>query len=108
MTHTDSENKTKDDVYRERNLLALAFIRFCQEFWHQTDQSGQPAGGWWPDTDEVNGEEWAVVWTETEYGQVGWHVPLWTLPEWLDKRDPDYDGYSTAEKNARMKELIYE
>lgn len=96
-THTDSEAKSKSDVYWERNLLALAFI-------HQF--RGTPYDyGWWPDQDAVNGEEWAVIWANTGEGQVGWHIPTDMLPEWLPKRDPNYDGYTTDEKNQRVAKL---
>jgi hypothetical protein len=98
MAETDSEPKTINDVYRERNLLALAFIRNLQ--YELRDDAG-----WWPDTDDVNGEQWAVVWADTQHGQVGWHVPRDMVPDWLPKRDPEYDGYTTVEKNRRVAQL---
>lgn len=106
MSETDSESKTKDDVYRDRNLLALAFIRAYA--FYEKDMMGDDwtvERGWWPDTDDVNGEEWAVVWVNTEFGQVGWHIPKDMVPAWLPKLDPDYDGYTTDEKNARLAEF---
>ena len=94
MANTDSEAKTKSAVYYERNVLALAYIDLCQ-------QNGVPTG-WWPDTDDINDEPWAVVWANMPGGQVGWHVPLDLVPLWLPKRDPEYDGYSTSEKHRRL------
>lgn len=100
MSNTDSEPKTKSDVYRDRNLLALAFItaytevRACPEF------------GWWPDTDDVNGESWAVVWVNLPMGQVGWHIRREDVPDAMPKRDPEYDGYTTAEKNDRLQRYV--
>lgn len=96
MAETDSEAKEKDDVYFDRNVLALAFV--CLRY-----EQGYEAG-WWPDTDDVNGEEWAVVWTNLHPGggQVGWHVRMEMVPDGLPKLDPEYDGYTTDEKNARM------
>jgi len=105
MSNTDSESKTKADLYYERNLLALAFLAArarAAPFHGDTVEMG-----WWPDTDDVNAEEWAAVWMNLDQGQVGWHVPIEMVPEWLDRRDPDYDGYSTEEKNVRMREYIY-
>lgn len=96
MTNTDSESKTKNDVYRERNLLAIAFVQ-------QFRGTGFDFG-WWPDTDSVNGDSWAVVWADTQNGQVGWHVDMSLIPDWLPKRDPEYDGYSTDAKNRRLAE----
>ncbi|MEE6210850.1 hypothetical protein U3A55_11895 [Salarchaeum sp. III] len=96
MANTDSESKTNTDVYHERNLLAVAFLRAL------TDVDAD-AVGWWPDTDDVNGEEWAVVWVDLDgVGQVGWHIPQGMVPDWLPKRDPEYDGYTTSEKNDRV------
>lgn len=99
MAETDSEEKSKSDVYRERNLLALAFI-------HELYLNTAVVAGWWPDTDDVNGEEWAVVWINlpADRGQVGWHVPREMVPYWLPRIDPEYDGYSTSEKNGRLRE----
>ena len=106
MSNTDSEEKSRDDIYRERNLLALAFI--AQTVGFERDVLGNtPKYGWWPDTDDVNGEQWAVVWCETKYGQVGWHVGMNMVPRWLPKADPEYDGYTTDEKNARIAKHIY-
>lgn len=112
MSATDSESKTKADVYRERNLLAVALLY---------ERAGRPAGrvrnrrgplGWWPDRDTVNGDEWAVVWCDlgalnpatTDRRQVGWHVPVEIVPQWVPRADPEYaaDPYSTTEKNARL------
>lgn len=105
MTDADSEPKTKQDVYRDRNHLAVAFVAFYAIA--EREQNGQfTRFGWWPDTDDVNGEEWAVVWTWTQEGQVGWHVPKGMVPRWLPQRDPKYDGYTTEEKNERMENLV--
>jgi len=100
MSETDSEPKSKEDVYHDRNLLALAFIEAYDHL--QTELGANYAVGWWPDTDDVNGSEWAVVWANLPQGQVGWHIPVSMVPEWLPKKDPEYDGYTTAEKNARL------
>lgn len=106
MAETDSEEKTKSDVYRDRNLLAVAFLAAYAEVRHyERHHYGRtPADmGWWPDTDDVNGEEWAVVWVDLPTGQVGWHIPREMVPDWLGKKDPEYDGYTTDEKNERLR-----
>lgn len=108
MSETDSEPKTKDDVYRERNLLALALIR---QMYDASRMRAHERGtkvmecGWWLDRDDVNGEQWAVVWANTPAGQIGYHVPREMVPDWLDKKDPNYDGYATEEKNRRVQDL---
>lgn len=100
---TDSTSKTKQDLYEERNLLALAFLHALEDL--AAGSTATVETGWWPDHDDVNGEPWAVVWADLPHGQVGWHVPREMVPDWLTRRDPDYDGYSTAEKNCRVAEF---
>lgn len=95
MSHTDSGTKEKRDVYYERNVLALAYIAIQHA-------SVDGVTGWYPDEDDVNADEWAVVWANTPEGQVGWHVPTDMVPAWLPKRNPDYDGYTTGEKHRRL------
>jgi len=85
-----SAEKSIDEVYYDRNLLAAAFVDFY------VGVSGA-SGGWWPD-----GEEWAVVWCDLPTGQVGWHLPQEMVPSLLEERDPLYDGYTTTEKNERL------
>lgn len=103
MNETDSEAKNKDDVYYERDLLALAFIRA----YRRTDAGEESAYGYWFDTDDVNGEDWAVAWIDLDgYGQVGWHIKRDDVPEWLPENDPEYDGYTTDEKNERLWEYM--
>lgn len=108
MSNTDSEPKTKEDVYRERNLLAIAFIGAVATPGYsrtvEPSKSSYIPFGWWPDTDDVNGSEWAVVWIDLPTGQVGWHVPMEMVPNWMPKRDPFYDGYGTETKNNRLRE----
>jgi len=105
MSETDSEPKDKRDVYRDRNLLALAFIAAYAEV------RALPQYGWWPDTDDVNGEKWAVVWVNLPTGQVGWHIRREDVPDGMPMRDPEYDGYTTDEKNDRLRrwfDAVYE
>lgn len=90
------EEKDIGEVYRERNLLALAFV-------HQF-RGSEYDYGYWPD--EEAGVRWRVVWVDTPEGQVAWHMEYDMLPDWLPKRDPDYDGYSTNEKNRRVWKYI--
>lgn len=87
-----------DDVYRERNYLAIAFIAaVMREAKHAELEN---ACGWCPDGED---DEFVVVWVDDEnYGQLGWHVPRDLVPEWLPRRDPDYDGYTTADKYDRL------
>jgi len=105
---TDAEEKTIEEVYQERNLLALAFIG-QYELYHSAAYGKEVEMGYWYDEDapESGGDdfEWVVVWVNTVEGQVGWHVPDNMLPPWLEERDPEYSGYSTDEKNNRVARL---
>lgn len=100
-------SEVADDVYRDRNLLALAFLGELRRstraalLLHGRDpDDADRAMGWW--NDEGSSDDWAVVWADLPAGQVGWHVPRELVPEWLDERNPEYDGYTTAEKNDRL------
>ncbi|MFC7069496.1 hypothetical protein [Halobaculum lipolyticum] len=96
MSDTDGEGKSKDDVYHERNLNAVLALRAL----HLLDRHNlvDVPMGYWPD-----GDGWAVVWADLpDEGQVGWHIPTELVPKWLDERDPEYDGYTTDEKNRRV------
>lgn len=86
-----------DQVYRERNLLALAFI----QAYSRTDAGEESQYGYWHSGGEP--EDWPVVWCDIDgVGQVGWHMQKEMIPDWLPEKDPDYDGYSTKEKNRRV------
>jgi hypothetical protein len=88
-------------VYRERNLAALAFLR---SLW-TAGLTGRVMG-WWDD--DETGKEWAVVWVILPPDkQVGWHVPVEMIPDWLPENDPEYDGYSTAERQRRLEVSMY-
>lgn len=90
------------DAYYERNLLALAFIECVRREMELIDEDGY-ACGWWDD--DATDDEWVVVWVDDpNHGQFGWHVPRELLPDWLDERDPEYDGYSSEDKYERLKE----
>ncbi|PSQ06115.1 hypothetical protein BRC97_06980 [Halobacteriales archaeon QS_6_71_20] len=93
---SDAAEKSIDEVYRDRNLLAIAFIRAFVYF--RAERRGRVPHGWWPD-----GDGWAVVWVDLPTGQVGWHVPREMVPEWIPEADPEYDGYTTDEKNDRVR-----
>lgn len=95
------EAKTLDEVYLERNLLALAFIRAYVRL-NEHRYGRKPPFGWWNDE---TGDGRALVWVETDVGQVAWHVPRGWIPRDMPSRDPGYDGYSDGLKNDRVRAL---
>lgn len=95
-----------DCVYRDRNLLAIAFAAM----WHS---NGGRAGYYYDPDDEYDG--WPVVWVappgRTPAGeQMGWHVPSSYIP--LLDRTPipnegvRYDGHSRVDRNNRLVEQL--
>ncbi|WP_455448081.1 hypothetical protein [Natrinema thermotolerans] len=57
-----TDEKPLDEVYHDRNLLAIAFARAIRLTW------GPNTAGWyWHDG-------WRVVWVDTPTGQKSWHV----------------------------------
>jgi len=95
-----TDGKTLDDVYHDRNLLAIAFARAMRLTW------GPDTAGWY------RHDDWPVVWVDTPAGQKSWHVTpdledvLERSP--LDKREPigGYDGHSRTLKNCRLARYI--
>lgn len=96
--------KDIDEVYRERNLLAIAFTR-AWKWWLDTafpNHDGQVCG-YWPDPNvDINGEATVVVWAYTTEGQVGYHIPQSMCPDWLPLADPEFDGHGNDIKNRRV------
>ncbi|ELZ07329.1 hypothetical protein [Natrialba aegyptia] len=95
-----TDGKDINDVYHDRNLLAIAFARAIKLTW------GPDTAGWyWHD-------EWPVVWVATPTGQKSWHVTP-DLEDVLERsslqqtRPTDgYDGHSRTLKNCRLARYI--
>lgn len=87
----------EQEVYEDRNLLALAFARLAEE-------KGWPVG--WRNDEETPG--WPVIYVETPEGQVSWHVPA-TLIEGLTLPlfPHAWDGHSSKEKRERLRKIIF-
>lgn len=95
----DMGTKTKDQIYRGRNLATiLAAVRF---------KGDGGKAGWYRD-----GGDWPVVWMELDEGQVGVHIrPEGTIlleQSILPNKEPPggYDGHTRAERLNRMTEHI--
>jgi len=91
VSSTDSAEATIDEVYAERNILAVTLAAVADE-----ESGWQPA----PDADPM---EWGVVWIETPEGQVSWHVPR-SLCESspLPEQAYEYDGHDDELKETRL------
>lgn len=94
--------KDLPEVYLERNLLAMAFIDAYIDL-YQRKYNIEPEHGWWDNGDDPGGMR--LVWTETEAGQVAWHVPEYWVPDSFPRKDPEYNGYSDGVKNDRVRML---
>lgn len=98
-----TEEKTLEEVYRDRNLLAVAFATLVQELGVPDPDPYYSAGWTGPAPDDADAEEWAIVWARLKGDLVSWHVPR-ELAERSDlrRRPHDYDGHSREEKNDRL------
>lgn len=98
-----SVEKTEiDEVYRERNMTALAFIKSLNE-------QGAETGYRIPDEEDERVEEtekWPIIWAVIpETGkEVSWHIPADMLPDWLEEAEGSYDGYKPEECYKRLRE----
>lgn len=95
-----TDEKPPDEVYHDRNLLAIAFARAIAITW------GPDTAGWYWHSD------WPVVWVDTPAGQKSWHVTP-DLEDVLERSslqqtDPTggYDGHDRTLKNCRLARYI--
>lgn len=103
-----SEQKTLDEVYHDRNLLALAFAEAVRYLQLERPGSCQYRAGWRPDRgDDADAGEWAIVQVRLPTGQVSWHVPRELVEETdLPPATEQWDGHSRKEKNERLSEYL--
>jgi hypothetical protein len=81
-----------EEVYLDRNLLAIAFARMAQ-------QAGWQAG--W--SIDASAPDWYVIYVETPYGQVSWHIPPQLLEGLSLPQHPlPWDGHDIQEKRRRL------
>lgn len=94
-----NDRKDIDEVYHDRNLLAIGFATIANVTWPGS------AGYYWHN-------DWPVIWVETPAGQKSWHV----MPDLEDvlNRSPltesepkgGYDGHDRTLKNSRLARYI--
>lgn len=86
---SESDEKSKDEVYYDRNLLAIALAA-------ETDAPS----GWRNDPDTPG---YVVVWVATPMGEVSHHVPRQMVEEsGLRRHEQKFPGYDREEKNERL------
>lgn len=89
--------KTRPEVYEDRNLLALAFAAIVD------DVEGYESGWRLTEDDDADADQWAIVWADTPAGQVSWHVPRELVDgSTVAPKLQDWDGHNRAEKNQRL------
>ncbi len=87
-----------DEVYVDRNLLALAFAKLAHEAGWKV--------GWSTDTETP---DWRLLYVETPAGQVSWHLPASMLEQTtLPTHSLPWDGHDVAEKRRRLGEWLKE
>lgn len=92
-TANQSNSKSVDEVYEDRNILACALVE---------SYADGSMGGWTPAPD-TDSDEWAIVWMEFPMGQASWHVPRALADSLVTRNDDyDYDGHNRIEKNDRL------
>lgn len=110
-----SEPKTLDEVYHDRNVLALGFTQMTN-LAHRLMVKDHPSSpvhldpfdyraGWHLPTDEDDADaaEWAVVFAMLPAGQVSWHIPRSLAEESaLARKYCRWDGHTREMKNARL------
>lgn len=93
---TDSGQATElEAVYAERNAVVLAFA-------HMAELQGWEVGKIL-DPEEP---EWPVLMIDTPAGQVSWHFKAEDMPETMPDYPGVWDGHSTPEKYARLRDLV--
>lgn len=90
----EQPEKDLEEVYEDRNLLAVAFAKLSPY-----------RAGWQPDPGSP--EKWAIVWVAPPgVDQMGWHVPRRTVEALeLPRERLEYDGHTRDQKNNRLREL---
>lgn len=99
------EDKTIQQVYEDRNALALALAEAARYLSLERPESHQFGVSWTPDDgDDADADEWAILYVKLPRGQVSWHVPRKLVEASnLPRRNTEWDGHDRDEKNARLR-----
>ena len=80
-------------VYKERNLIVQLLAVLGEE------------RGWKVETVK-DGDDWHILYLNTEFGQLSWHIPSDELKvKWPEVKDV-WDGHSTMEKYSNIERMI--
>ncbi len=90
-----SAEKSIEEVYEDRNLLAKALVAMAGQI-YGADRVGR-----------YTHDEWAVIYADLPSGQVSWHMRPEDVPKWLPVRDGTevFDGHDREEKNIRLRQF---
>jgi len=99
-----SEEKTINEVYQDRNALAVGFCELARYLHLERPGSSKFRACWKPDDgDDADADEWAILYAWTPEGQVSWHVPRDLAEESnLPQKNVEWDGHTREEKNERL------
>ena len=85
----------EEQCYIDRNLIAQIFGQFARLLgWN---------AGLGEDRDEPN---WPVLFVDTPFGQVSWHMPKNEIFCNWKQYELSWDGHSTKEKRSRLEALL--
>lgn len=89
-------DKKLNEVYAERNRLALTLARLAHALGHDVCLA----------EDKENGPDWFILFIETPAGQVSWHIP-WGEVDAENLNLPyrftaEWDGHTKAQANRRL------
>ena len=87
--------KKLNEVYAERNRLALTLARLAHALGHDAYFA----------EDKENGPDWCILFIETPAGQVSWHIP-WDEVQGRHimpyRLSAEWDGHTKAQANRRL------
>ncbi len=84
-----------DDIYAERNRLALAFAAAMEMHGYKVGQ-----------TVDSSEPDWPILMIDTPEGQVSWHLKADDMPDGMPEYRGEWDGHSTAEKYERLGRIV--
>jgi len=83
-----------DDVYAQRNRLALAFASLAADNGWAVGVVKDPDQPFWP-----------VLIVDTPRGQVSWHLRLGELPAKMPVHPGGWDGHTTDQRDEALRAL---
>ena len=102
------EAKDMGEVYEDRNVAVLGFLRYLKELDKLAEKSKYVLD-WdlevgWRENSKTD-DDWVAVCARLPEGQVSWTMKRDSVPDWMSEVDMDYDGHSVEEKLDRVRDF---